>query len=911
MLTAAFPSLSHNGPGAAVAELHPVCPSSPSMTTHVEVSEAEFLGHDHHVPLLSTSSDEDEGEVQSLMDDPNGRDDKWAPLPVRGVLSKWTNLLHGWQERFFVLSDGCLTYYRNADDVGLGSRGSVKIRSAFVKGHEYDDCRFEVRVGELIWYLRCVNTTERQNWMAAIDRHRVVESGYGSNCTLHRPRSLLSLNSTNHSPSISSSSSFRCTRRLRTKLAEMETFKEILCKQVDSLQTYFDACSSMIQNGTQDHLEDWLKRDSDEPNNSDELESLSDDRTSQNSSERKIPITSLADSGSDRGRHSPESDLMISPSRIMKPVRFEQDSTTVVQLSMIDSQSDVRQCSAPTSDGNQPPSSTPPIFPTEVQLQIRQQGGVGNFLARLLPFRNTSSVPPQPQIPTPSSFVLQEEQQDAPPSDYMTTPTMQLSDLRQFVKRHGAYAPDFRGESHMFKATTAGILTNLSHTIELMSQHEDRWRKRLEREFERRRRLEETQRAMAQELIQLRHMIGMNAINSSLLSTRSSSNQAAPGSPRRLGHARLHSCGVIDFRPNQNLPNVPPSSMIPPDFHSPKLKPSNRTLFNLVGPDFEEGPNSVIREEEFYDAIDAESDRIEQDAARLAALRSAGRLLRSAEAMPTNHPLHDQMEAAVADQIRNFANPRAFDKPGQDRTSDVGNDESTTAPGDMAMDWKVIVQDNEMIIYQRELETEDGVVLDPLQAVHTVHGVTAREMCSYFWDVEYRMDWEFTIDQAPRVIEVCGDDTVVLYQVYKRVWPTTQRDSLFWSHIRQVTTASTDLPNRPLTNDGLVVLDSWMVVNRSTDFLKDKVTASSTPMIRLGLDVVLYCQTVTDSHSVQLDTIPRDRLWTRLVYMANINPGGWVPVAGLRTLARREYPRFLRRFSAYVQEQTRDKSAFF
>lgn len=56
-------------------------------------------------------------------------------------------------------------------------------------------------------------------------------------------------------------------------------------------------------------------------------------------------------------------------------------------------------------------------------------------------------------------------------------------------------------------------------------------------------------------------------------------------------------------------------------------------------------------------------------------------------------------------------------------------------------------------------------LLLPTQAVHVVPGVTAREMCSYFWDVRYRMDWEFTIDQAPTVLEVCGDDTVVLHQV--------------------------------------------------------------------------------------------------------------------------------------------------
>lgn len=33
---------------------------------------------------------------------------------------------------------------------------------------------------------------------------------------------------------------------LREKLAEMETFRDILCRQVDTLQKYFDACADAV-----------------------------------------------------------------------------------------------------------------------------------------------------------------------------------------------------------------------------------------------------------------------------------------------------------------------------------------------------------------------------------------------------------------------------------------------------------------------------------------------------------------------------------------------------------------------------------------------------------------------------------------------------------------------------------------
>lgn len=52
-------------------------------------------------------------------------------------------------------------------------------------------------------------------------------------------------------------------------------------------------------------------------------------------------------------------------------------------------------------------------------------------------------------------------------------------------------AIDFKGEAMTFKATTTGVLETLEHCLEMVRQSEDVWRKRLERELDRRRRLEE------------------------------------------------------------------------------------------------------------------------------------------------------------------------------------------------------------------------------------------------------------------------------------------------------------------------------------------------------------------------------------------------------------------------------------
>lgn len=42
-----------------------------------------------------------------------------------------------------------------------------------------------------------------------------------------------------------------------------------------------------------------------------------------------------------------------------------------------------------------------------------------------------------------------------------------------------------------------------------------------------------------------------------------------------------------------------------------------------------------------------------------------------------------------------------------------------------------------------------------------------------------------------------------------------------------------------------------------------------------------------------------------------VNPGGWAPASVLRAVAKREYPKFLKRFTLYVQEKTAGKPIMF
>ena len=47
-------------------------------------------------------------------------------------MSKWTNYIHGWQNRYIILKEGKLSYYRNELDIAVGCRGSISVEKAVI-----------------------------------------------------------------------------------------------------------------------------------------------------------------------------------------------------------------------------------------------------------------------------------------------------------------------------------------------------------------------------------------------------------------------------------------------------------------------------------------------------------------------------------------------------------------------------------------------------------------------------------------------------------------------------------------------------------------------------------------------------------------------------------------------------------
>ncbi|KAF3690929.1 Oxysterol-binding protein-related protein 9 [Channa argus] len=108
---------------------------------------------------------------------------------MEGPLSKWTNVMKGWQYRWFVLdyNAGLLSYYTSKDKMMRGSRrGCVRLRGAVIGIDDEDDSTFTITVDQKTFHFQARDADEREKWIQALEgtilRHtlqlREAETGF-------------------------------------------------------------------------------------------------------------------------------------------------------------------------------------------------------------------------------------------------------------------------------------------------------------------------------------------------------------------------------------------------------------------------------------------------------------------------------------------------------------------------------------------------------------------------------------------------------------------------------------------------------------------------------------------------------------------------------------------------------------
>jgi collagen type IV alpha-3-binding protein len=152
----------------------------------------------------------------------------------------------------------------------------------------------------------------------------------------------------------------------------------------------------------------------------------------------------------------------------------------------------------------------------------------------------------------------------------------------------------------------------------------------------------------------------------------------------------------------------------------------------------QEGPHSTIPEDEFFDAVETGLDKIEEDRQ----LRVRLKLQSQQSQISTTNDCNDDEHCKQSDDFgtgKLAMNHRLW--PDIDKICLEQLHYARQGVGEGGNGWQLFADEGEMKMYRREEEV-DGMVIDPLKSCHVVKGVTAREMCHYFFSPEYRNDWE-------------------------------------------------------------------------------------------------------------------------------------------------------------------------
>lgn len=212
--------------------------------------------------------------------------------------------------------------------------------------------------------------------------------------------------------------------------------------------------------------------------------------------------------------------------------------------------------------------------------------------------------------------------------------------------------------------------------------------------------------------------------------------------------------------------------------------------------------------------------------------------------------------------------------------------QSLYSSADNTQGWTKFHTEGEMTLYKREKTTPDGRVIDPLRLFSRIDKVSAYEALFYFWDTKVRLEWEHTIQEV-KILETLDPFTIVTYQTHKRVWPSSRRDSVYLSNLEKI----------DFKTDDPCYIDTWIVTNFSVEHDDAKLENIKDDDVRVFINICMMCQTF----KIDKDKpVSRDNIYTKVIYIAQVDPGGWVPPVALRAVYKKEYPKFMRKFTKYM-----------
>lgn len=816
-----------------------------------------------------------------------------AEIAHEGFLTKWTNYLYGWQKRYVKIGSGTLQY--SIENQGIFHfQGLISLRKSTVKVHPKDELRFDLFIGPACYYFRASTIEERMLWVNKIisERDNAINlnspnlgtpnpSGHFSHNSFSSISSLGSLNSHSLNP-------VKSINNLNDFLPEINSLKNSISVQMDELQSFYTYLIDFIKINSDkfSKLNDGLLNPKNEKTQG--YTKSSESRNSSDYSPRLVRSSNSSPKIDPDRKHRKSQSFGLQEdhnSILDEDVNLKQNSDSVknkeiLQLSgnrQSSGLSDVNLSSRITPIYKGMPGVTNIEIPRESapETKINKNNGQGISNTEIL---NDMSVGAFSESKygqnldnnldiNPKSFSTKEivfnglnykSTQGATQyenSDDFVTPGGSNNDFS-----HDKFSGKFGDNSDNPSTKTHEYGSDLNVNKDNSS-------------------LNKKQIFIAPGYVVRRPLGHRSTKSSSLLAS------SAPATENNafgyLNNQRIKlEASSLKFKNTINglvsgitscieqIENVDRSFKEELE----KERESNQKLHNkiqelnkqLIQKNAANGPDamSCALDEVFYDALFNEL-AIEED---IEALEEESK--------------EENIEPTVQNPYQTKVDD--FERESLSFLTSLPDDES----------WTLVYNDPPTILFKKELLVDD-IVLDPYRVIHLYQGVTAKELSNFFWDVKHRLKIDSHVDHV-FVKAVYGDNIVVVHHLHKTIWPAARRDSLIISKRREINDPAMKaalhgifIKEFKISEKFKCVGDSWMVSNVSIDY----PDVSVHNYVRVDAKVGFLAQSFIKENA---NAAKRDNYFTLLNYSASINPGGWLPHSAVRTMARREFPKFLK-----------------
>lgn len=170
---------------------------------------------------------------------------------LEGPLSKWTNVMKGWQFRWFVLEEnsGLLSYYTSKEKMMKGvRRGCVRLKGAVIGIDDQDVNTFTITVDHKTFHFQAKDGEEREKWVRRLEDTILRHA--------NRSRGIWSSDNTGSTYGGFNASDAKRSNHLQTldkRISEADAYLQLMIEQTNKIENKLKAAaSSNSPQGTND-----------------------------------------------------------------------------------------------------------------------------------------------------------------------------------------------------------------------------------------------------------------------------------------------------------------------------------------------------------------------------------------------------------------------------------------------------------------------------------------------------------------------------------------------------------------------------------------------------------------------------------------------------------------------------------